>query len=79
MTNEIGRDFMERTKYKHLGSSDQQKGLTQPPLEVPKYDKGDILDLPDPKKFKANQIPVDRAISIRTSVRNYSEYPLSLE
>ena len=70
---------MERTKYRYLGSSDQQKGLTQPPLEVPKYDKGNIVDLPDPKKFKANQIPVDRAISIRTSVRAYSEQPLSLE
>lgn len=79
MTNGIGREFMKKTKYKYLGSSDQQKGLIQPPLEVPRYDKGNIIDLPDPKKCKANQIPVDRAISLRTSVRAYSEHPLSLE
>ena len=79
MTNGIGRDFMERTKYKYLGSSDQQKGLTQPPLEVPKSNKDNIVDLPDLKNFKINQMTVDRAISQRTSERNYSKEPLSLE
>ena len=79
MTNGIGRDFMERTRYKYLGSSDQQKGLTQPPLEVPKIDNGNTVDLPDPKKFKPNKILIDEAISTRTSVRAYSEQPLSLE
>ena len=70
---------MERTRYKYLGSSDQQKGLTQPPLEVPKIDNGNTVDLPDPKKFKPNKILIDEAISTRTSVRAYSEQPLSLE
>jgi len=70
---------MERTKYKYLGSSDQQKGLIQPPLEIPPSGTERIIGLPDPKKFKPNKISIDEAISIRTSVRTYSEQPLSLE
>ena len=30
-----GKEFMEKTKYRSIGKSDQQKGLPQPPLELP--------------------------------------------
>ena len=30
----IGREFMERTRYKYLSVSAQQQGLPQPPLQV---------------------------------------------
>jgi len=79
LTNGIGREFMEKTKYKYLGSSDQQKGLTQPLLEIPPSGTGRIIELPDPKKFSSNLISVERAISTRSSLRAYSEHPLSLE
>ena len=40
-----GQKFMEKTKYNHLDVSDQNKGLPQPPLELPKSDEGKVIDL----------------------------------
>ena len=78
LTKGIGREFMEKTKYRYLGKSDQQKGLTQPPLETPPSEKGEIVELPDPKNFNPINVPVDKAITSRISVRSYSSQPLSL-
>ena len=36
--NNIGKEFLEKTKYKYLTGSDQMKGVEQPPLEL-EYDK----------------------------------------
>ena len=73
-----GQKFMEKTKYNHLDVSDQNKGLPQPPLELPKSDEGKVIDLPDPKKVKTNQITINEAINRRSSVRAYSNEPLTL-
>ena len=32
MIKEIGKEFMEKTKYKYLDESDQNNGLPQPPF-----------------------------------------------
>jgi SagB-type dehydrogenase family enzyme len=68
----IGKEFMEKTKYKHLGKSDQVKRLPQPPLELKPSEKR-VIVLPDPRN-----ISVYNAISNRVSVRIYSDKSLSL-
>jgi SagB-type dehydrogenase family enzyme len=74
----IGKEFMEKTKYKYLGKSDQLKRLPQPPLELKPSEKGVIM-LPDPRKFVPRNISVYDAISNRVSVRDYSNKSLSLD
>jgi pyruvate-formate lyase len=39
-----GREFMEKTKYQYLETSDQVKGLPQPPLELSPNKEGEIID-----------------------------------
>jgi len=73
-----GREFMEKTKYRYLEQSDQNKGLPQPPLELPPAKGKRIIDLPDPKSVEAEPLEVNEAIDRRVSVRAYSEEPLSL-
>ena len=75
----IGSEFMEKTKYKNLESSDQSKGITQPPLEM-EYDPNSlIIDLPSPKKLDLGKKNLVDIIGARRSLRNYSEVSLSLE
>jgi len=75
----IGAEFMEKTKWKYVQETDQQKGLPQPPLELD-YDKSKmIIDLPTPESIKVKSIDLRRAIENRRSIRNYLEQPLTLE
>ncbi len=46
MTLNIGKEFMEKTKYQYLDETDQQKGLPQPPLELEYDSNSTIIDLP---------------------------------
>jgi SagB-type dehydrogenase family enzyme len=69
---------MEKTKYRHLEQSDQNSGLPQPPLELPAVKGRRIIDLPDPKVIDTEPLDVREAINRRTSVRTYSDKPLSL-
>ena len=70
---------MEKTKYPNLETPDQIKKLPQPPLELPAFESGKIISLPDPKNTKTIPVDVKEAINNRVSVRAYSEKPLSLE
>lgn len=74
-----GSEFMEKTKYPYLETSDQVKGLPQPPFELPPNKEGEIIDLPNPKNVNGKQIPLSDAINQRSSIRTYSNSPLSLE
>jgi SagB-type dehydrogenase family enzyme len=73
-----GREFMEKTKYRYLEQSDQNKGLPQPPLELPPAKGKKIIDLPDPKAVEAEPLDIREAIERRVSVRAYSGEALSL-
>lgn len=73
---EIGKDFMELTMYKNLGESDQQKGMTQPPLEV-EYLDGEVIKLP--KEILKTNALLDEIIVQRKSLRKYADKPLTLE
>jgi SagB-type dehydrogenase family enzyme len=79
MTNKIGREFIEKTKFQYIDISDQMKGLPQPPLESG-YDKNKkIINLPNPKHIKTDGMDLRNAIENRRSIRNYSNQPLTIE
>lgn len=74
----VGRVFMEMTRYENLSLSDQQEGGTPPPLEKPYVEKGDHIDLPDPASIGTPQLDLREAIEFRSSVRRYAKAPLTL-
>ena len=57
-----GNEFMEHTRYKYLGISDQQKGVPQPPLELECTDAELTIELPDPLSCKQKPVSVTDAI-----------------
>lgn len=79
MTMNIGQEFLEKTKYKYLGISDQDKGVAQPPIEKAYDKKQNIIDLPNPRKIELGNIELIEAIEKRRSLRKYSNKPLTLE
>ena len=79
MTSGIGKEFMEKTKYKYLEESDQNKGLPQPDLEL-KYDPDAVLiDLPVVENIKVKSLDLKVAIESRKSLRKYADKKLSIE
>jgi SagB-type dehydrogenase family enzyme len=74
-----GHEFMEKTKYRYLDTTDQVQRLPQPPLALSPFEKGKIIDLPNSKKVKTNPVDITDAINRRVSVRTYSKNPLSLD
>ncbi len=78
MVRGIGKEFMEKTQYKYLEKSDQNKGLPQPPLEL-NYDKSKVvIDLPSPSETRIPNFDLREAVEGRRSVRDYSDEPLNL-
>jgi SagB-type dehydrogenase family enzyme len=74
----IGREFMEKTRYKYLSVSAQRQGLPQPPLQVPYEGEDEPIDLPSPSSFEVAEVDLRLAIEARESVRRYAERPLAL-
>ena len=74
-----GRDFMEKTKYRYLSTPDQQKGIPQPPLELPADPAGPVIDLPGPETIRVLPVDLRKAIEERHSVRSYAKEPLGLD
>jgi len=79
----IGETFFEKTRYRNLGPSEQQKGNEQPALERPLTDHLEASTIPLPA---AEEIvpelaakPLRATIEARRSIRNYSDNPISLE
>ena len=74
-----GQEFMEKTKYRSIGKSDQQKGLPRPPLELPPDPHARIINLPRPESLEVPKIDLRAAIERRRSVRSYLHEPIALE
>ena len=79
MTDRIGEEFMQKTRYRHLGPSDQDLGLPQPPLALPPGPGSALIDLPSPVTAKIAPIDLRRAIDTRVSVRRYAPTSLGLD
>jgi SagB-type dehydrogenase family enzyme len=73
-----GQVFTEKTKYRYLTPSDQEKHLLQPPLELPPDPEKPIFGLPKPETIKIPSRDLRTAIEERHSVRTYAKEPLSL-
>ncbi|MBN1266414.1 MAG: SagB/ThcOx family dehydrogenase [Anaerolineales bacterium] len=75
MKSTVGQDFLEKTKYENMGSSDQNRGVPAPPLQQSAV--SDIrIDLPEAVMSPVN---LGTAIENRQTYRNYDPTPLSLE
>jgi SagB-type dehydrogenase family enzyme len=78
LRKEVWVKFLESTKYKNLGETDEEKGSTQPPLELASDSKKSVVDLPSPSEIKVASMNLRRVIEDRKSVRKYLRKPLSL-
>ncbi len=74
MDSGIGREFLEKTRYEHLGPSPQQKGAAPPPLQIDFSEGRDRIELPSASNAGGE---VQKIIEQRRSLRRYSEKPLS--
>ncbi|MDD4137669.1 MAG: SagB/ThcOx family dehydrogenase [Methanoregula sp.] len=72
-----GQEFMEKTKYRSIGRSDQQKGLPQPPLEMPVDRERPVIDLPPPSSLDIPPTDLQTAIENRQSTRFYLHEPMT--
>lgn len=75
----IGKEFMEKTKYKYLEVSDQNKGLPPPPLELGPKKGEQIISLPAPKDIRLGHVDLKEVLEKRSSIRSYSNKSLTLE
>jgi SagB-type dehydrogenase family enzyme len=73
-----GITFMERTKYRYLGKSDQDRGRPQPPLEVPPDPDKPFVSLPEPALIPVPPLDLRAAIERRRSIRSYERVPIPL-
>lgn len=73
-----GFEFMEKTKYRYLGPSQQQRGDPQPPLQA-LLAEGSSIPLPAVADIAGSGMGLRDAIERRRSLREYAETPLTLE
>ncbi len=78
MEKDSGRDFMEKTKHKNMGVSDQQMHLPQPPLSWSAEPVNPKVELPHPGDLAIGPIDIRTLITQRSSLREYADKPLSL-
>jgi SagB-type dehydrogenase family enzyme len=78
MAKGIGHDFMMKTRYRRLETSDQMKGMPQPPLELGHNQESEIIDLPPVSDSGIKGIDLKAAIENRRSIRSYAQQPLAL-
>jgi SagB-type dehydrogenase family enzyme len=70
---------MEKTKYRYIGRSDQEKGVPQPPLELPPDPDLTVFDLPRPETYAIPPMDIRTAIEHRRSIRTYVHEPLTID
>jgi len=72
----VGREFFEKTAYRHLGFSAQQRGAPRPPLCDTSSSFSRVVALPPPGRPSCDLVS---AIAGRRSVRGYADRWISLE
>jgi SagB-type dehydrogenase family enzyme len=74
-----GKEFLEKTRYRYLASSDQAKGKRIPPFEIPAGEEEQRIPLPEISGIEIPAIDLTDAINRRRSIRKYADIPLSME
>lgn len=77
MSYEIGKEFISKTKYQHLGKSAQAEGKPQPPLELSYDETAPLVDLPLPEDWEAMNSDLTNVIQRRRTIRKYSSESLA--
>lgn len=67
----IGKEFIEKTKYKYAIESDQQRQIPQPSLELPYDTDYEVITLPTISEIQLNSISLRHAIEKRESLRTH--------
>lgn len=78
MKKGIGSEFIEKTKHKYLELSDQQKGLSQPPIVWPRQQVNPTISLPHPGNMPMSPVDLRNLMVQRASLREYSDKALTL-
>ncbi len=76
----IGYEYMQRSRYSQMeeDSSDQQKGLPQPPLEQPAPVGATYIALPDPHTVGLAPLDFVALLEKRATLRRYAPEALTL-
>ncbi len=76
----IGYEYMRQSRHSLTAEteSDQQKGLPQPPLELPAPEGAALLDLPAPEEVGLALLDLVALLEKRQSLRRYPPEPISL-
>lgn len=75
----VGREFMEQTKHKYLGESDEERGLPHPPLEPGYSEDAILIELPRIEEIRVQELDLRTALEQRKTVRKYRDDPLIIE
>jgi SagB-type dehydrogenase family enzyme len=75
---DIGKEFMLKTQYRFLDTSEQELNLPQPPLELPIPPEAKRIALPKADSLERAPIDLLALIERRRSIRNYGSQPLAL-
>ena len=78
MENSIGKEFVEKTKYRNLEPSLQSQGVPLPPLQTPVPGSAKLIDLPAGNAFDPGLLDFKALVENRETLRKYADSPLSL-
>ena len=78
MENSIGKEFVEKTKYRNLEPSLQSQGVPLPPLQTPAPGSAKLIDLPAGNAFDMGLLDFKSLVEHRETLRKYADSPLSL-
>lgn len=76
---DIAKEFMEGTKYKSMGESDQSRGIPQPPLEAAYDLLKPMISLPSLEGLQLGKGAFIDTVNARRSLRRYSDKAYTLE
>ena len=79
MEDNIGKEFLEKTKFRNLTNSGQIRGIRAPSIEIPMDNNQKVINLPNPHNAPMHPLSVTDAIRNRRSVRSYTSQSLTLE
>ena len=74
----IGNEFVHQTRSLDLSHSAKNRGLPQPPSEIP-FDETALISLPSPQSIDVPGLDLRDAIEQRRSVRAWADAPVSID
>jgi SagB-type dehydrogenase family enzyme len=79
MADELGKNFIEQTKYQNMGLTPQKQGAAYPEYVQTASGKYPIIPLPKPEQSDLGHADLRTTIEQRTSVRRYTNDAISLD